>query len=197
MAINFSAASYVLSAHLPNQLPEDRGVEVAFAGRSNVGKSSAINAITNHGRLAKVSKTPGRTQQINFFSLGEDIHLVDLPGYGFARAPEALREHWGRFITDYLLDREALRGMVLPMDIRHPLTGLDVAMLDLCLQAELPVHILLTKADKISRGKGMGILQKIRHQLVDQPEMSIQLFSALKKTGVDEARRRISELLES
>ena len=193
--VNFSAARYVLSAHLLHQLPMDEGVEVAFAGRSNVGKSSAINAITNQGRLAKTSKTPGRTQQINFFSLGEQIHLVDLPGYGFAKAPEELRSHWGQFITDYVIGREALRGMVLPMDIRHPLTPLDTAMLDLCAEADLPVHILLTKADKLSRGKGGGVLQKMRHALSHDGMITLQLFSALKKTGVEEARGRITEML--
>ena len=195
--VNFSAASYVLSAHLADQLPPDEGVEVAFAGRSNVGKSSAINAITNQGRLAKTSKTPGRTQQINFFALGGQIHLVDLPGYGFARAPEELRSHWGRFITDYILGREALRGLVLPMDIRHPLTPLDTAMLELCAQAGLPVHILLTKADKLSRGKGGGVLQKMRHALAGEGMITLQLFSALKKTGVEEARTRISDMLQA
>ena len=195
MPINFSAARYVLSAHLPRQLPPDRGAEVAFAGRSNVGKSSAINAITNQARLARTSKTPGRTQQINFFSLDPDLHLVDLPGYGFARAPEALRAHWGRFITDYLLEREALRGLVLPMDVRHPLTGLDESMLSLCREAGLPVHVLLTKADKFSRGKGNEVLWQIRRRLGDGAEVSVQLFSATRKTGVEQARARIAEML--
>ncbi len=195
MQIDFSTARYVLSAHLPRQLPPDSGAEVAFAGRSNVGKSSAINTITNRVRLARTSKTPGRTQQINFFSLGEDFHLVDLPGYGFARAPEALRAHWGRFITDYLMEREALRGLVLPMDIRHPLTGLDESMLSLCREAGLPVHVLLTKADKLSRGRGSEVLRKIHHQLGDDAGVSVQLFSATRKTGVEQARTRIAELL--
>ncbi len=195
MSINFTVARYVLSAHLPEQLPIDRGAEVAFAGRSNVGKSSAINAIVNHGRLARVSKTPGRTQQINFFALSEGLHLVDLPGYGFAKAPEALRIHWGQFLTDYLMQREALRGLVLPMDIRHPLTGLDQSMLTLCRKAGLPVHILLTKADKFSRGKGGTVLQKMRQRLEDDANISVQLFSALRKDGVDQARARITDML--
>lgn len=195
MQINFSTARYVLSAHLPRQMPPDRGAEVAFAGRSNVGKSSAINTITNQARLARTSKTPGRTQQINFFSLNGDFHLVDLPGYGFARAPEALRAHWGRFVTDYLLEREALRGLVLPMDIRHPLTGLDESMLSLCREAGLAVHILLTKADKLGRGRGNDVLHRIRHQLGDDAAVSVQLFSATRKTGVEQARTRIAELL--
>lgn len=197
MPIHFSTARYVLSAHRTTNLPPDQGAEVAFAGRSNVGKSSAINAITGHGRLARTSKTPGRTQQINFFALGDGLHLVDLPGYGYAKAPEALRAHWGRFVTDYLMHREALRGLVLPMDVRHPLTELDVQMLSLCREAGLPVHVLLTKADKYSRGKGGGVLQDIRRRLGDGEEVSVQLFSALRKTGVDAARARIAAMLSA
>ena len=120
---------------------------------------------------------------------------MDLPGYGFARAPEALRAHWGRFITDYLLEREALRGLVLPMDVRHPLTGLDESMLSLCREAGLPVHVLLTKADKFSRGKGNEVLWQIRRRLGDDAEVSVQLFSATRKTGVEQARARIAGML--
>ncbi len=195
MSIHFPTARYVLSAHLPQQLPPDEGAEIAFAGRSNVGKSSAINAIVGQGHLARTSKTPGRTQQINFFTLGEGRFLVDLPGYGFARAPETLRAHWGQFVTDYLWQRNALRGLVLPMDIRHPLTSLDESMLALCRKAGLPVHVLLTKADKISYGKGSGVLQKICQRLGQDEAISVQRFSALKKTGVEQARARITEML--
>ena len=195
--IDFRQASYVLSAHLPHQLMEDEGAEVAFAGRSNVGKSSAINTITNQGSLAKTSKTPGRTQQINFFAIVDDLRLVDLPGYGYAKAPEHLRAHWGEFVADYLATRKCLRGLVLPMDIRRPLTDLDAVMLELCWETNLPVHILLTKADKLSRGKGGGVLQQVRHQLLDQPYTTVQLFSALKKQGIDDARIKISEFLQS
>jgi len=194
--IDFRQASYILSAHLPHQLMADEGAEVAFAGRSNVGKSSAINAITNQNGLAKTSKTPGRTQQINFFALVDDLKLVDLPGYGYAKAPEHLRAHWGEFISDYLTTRQCLRGLVLPMDIRRPLTELDMTMLELCWQSDLPVHILLTKADKLSRGKAGGVLQQVRHKILDQPGTTVQLFSALKKQGVEEARKRITELLQ-
>ncbi len=185
----------MVSAHLPSQLPADEGAEIAFAGRSNVGKSSAINAITNQNGLAKTSKTPGRTQQINFFDLHDDFKLVDLPGYGFAKAPEQLRAHWGEFISDFMLTRNSLRGLVLPMDIRRPLTELDQRMLDLCWESNLPVHILLTKADKISRGKGLEMLRAVNNKLDDMPQTTVQLFSSLKKTGVDQARIQITALL--
>ncbi len=194
--IDFTKARYILSAHLPEQLPPNQGTEVAFAGRSNVGKSSAINAITNQGSLAKTSKTPGRTQQINFFELTEDYRLVDLPGYGYAKAPEHLRQHWSEFVSDYIATRESLVGLILPMDIRRPLTDLDVSMLQSCWETNLFVHILLTKADKFGRGKASNILQLVRNQMNDQPGTSVQLFSSLKKQGIEEAREKISELLQ-
>lgn len=197
VSLDFRRAKYVLSAHLSHQLPEDEGAEVAFAGRSNVGKSSAINAITSQNNLAKTSKTPGRTQQINFFDLDDGNKLVDLPGYGFAKAPEKLRAHWGEFISDFLMSRQALRGLVLPMDIRRPLTDLDQSMLNLCWESDLPVHILLTKADKFSKGKGSGILRDVEAKLIDQPRTSVQMFSSLKRNGVDQARVRITEMLLS
>jgi len=195
VTIDYRRAKYVVSAHLRSQLPPDEGAEIAFAGRSNVGKSSAINAITSVNGLAKTSKTPGRTQQINFFALQDTFKLVDLPGYGFAKAPEQLRAHWGEFISDFMLTRHSLRGLVLPMDIRRPLTELDQRMLDLCWESALPVHILLTKADKISRGKGLEVLRGVNHKLDGMPRTTVQLFSSLKKTGVDQARAQITALL--
>ena len=193
--IDFTKASYALAAHYPNQWPEDTGAEVAFAGRSNVGKSSAINAITNQNRLAKTSKTPGRTQQIVFFDLDEEHRLVDLPGYGYAKAPEALRKHWEQFITEYLSNRQCLRALVIPMDIRRPLTDLDLTMLDVCWQNDLAVHVLLTKADKFKRGKSMNIFQAVSKELKSQPRTSVQLFSAPHRQGVDEARQALNEFL--
>lgn len=193
---DFRRATYSLSAHLESQLPDDIGAEVAFAGRSNVGKSSAINAITNQRGLAKTSKTPGRTQQINFFDLDIAYRLVDLPGYGYAKAPEHLRAHWGAFITQYVMERDCLQAMVIPMDVRRPLTSLDLSMLELCRGAQLPVHILLTKADKLGRGKASAELQKVRKQMASEPLTTVQLFSALKMTGVEEARTKISALLQ-
>ena len=168
---------------------------MAFAGRSNVGKSSAINAITNQNRLAKTSKTPGRTQQIVFFEIDPELRLVDLPGYGFAKAPEKLRLHWQEFIAEYLVSRQSLRGLVIPMDIRRPLTELDITMLECCWENGLPVHVLLTKADKFKRGKALNILKTVSKQLIDQPLTTVQLFSVPGRQGVDEARKQLSDFL--
>lgn len=195
-SIDFNQAQYMLAAHYPDQWPEDSGTEVAFAGRSNVGKSSAINTITGRAKLAKTSKTPGRTQQIVFFDIDGEHRLVDLPGYGYAKAPESLRRHWQTFLTDYLYNRECLRALVIPMDIRRPLTELDITMLQCCWQANLAAHILLTKADKFKRGKAMNTLQSVKRDLRDHPDTTVQLFSALKRQGVEEARATISALLE-
>jgi GTP-binding protein len=193
--IDFTRASYSLAAHYPHQWPEDSGAEVAFAGRSNVGKSSAINAITNQHRLAKTSKTPGRTQQIVFFEIEPGFRLVDLPGYGFAKAPEKLRLHWQQFIAEYLVSRQSLRGLVIPMDIRRPLTELDITMLECCWENGLPAHVLLTKADKFKRGKALNILKSVSKHLIDQPLTTVQLFSVPGRQGVEEARNQLSGLL--
>lgn len=193
--IDFSKVQYTISAHLASQMPPDDGAEVAFAGRSNVGKSSAINTITNVGGLAKTSKTPGRTRQINFFDLGNSLRLVDLPGYGYARVPAKMRDHWRTFLTSYLSDRQSLAGLILPMDIRRPLTGLDRTMLEVCWQSDHHVHILLTKSDKLGRGKAMAELQAVLGQMAEQPRTTVQLFSSLEKQGVEEARKMISHLL--
>jgi GTP-binding protein len=193
--IDFTRASYSLAAHYSHQWPEDTGAEVAFAGRSNVGKSSAINAITNQNRLAKTSKTPGRTQQIVFFEIEPGVRLVDLPGYGFAKAPEKLRLHWQQFIAEYLVSRQSLRGLVIPMDIRRPLTELDITMLECCWENGLPAHVLLTKADKFKRGKALNILKAVSKHLIDQPLTTVQLFSVPGRQGVEEARSHLSDLL--
>lgn len=195
--INFNQARYLLAAHYPQQWPPDRGAEVAFAGRSNVGKSSAINIITRHKGLAKTSKTPGRTRQIIFFQLANDYRLVDLPGYGYARAPKPLRQHWQTLMTEYLMARRSLRGVIIPMDIRHPLTELDTRMLEYCWQLELAVHVLLTKADKLSTSRARNTWQQIKGQLVVQPHTTVQLFSALKNHGVDCAQEKLTELLQA
>ena len=189
--INFSQIAYTLAAHERHQWPADGGAEVAFAGRSNVGKSSAINAITNRRRLARTSKTPGRTRQIVFFDLDQSHRLVDLPGYGYAKVSRELRRHWEKFITDYLTSRACLKGLVVPMDIRHPLTELDQAMLHCCREIALPVHILLTKADKYKRGKAASTLLQVCHQLKTQPQTTVQLFSALNKQGVEQAGEHV------
>jgi GTP-binding protein len=169
-------------------LPRASGLEVAFAGRSNAGKSSAINTLAKRGRLAYVSKTPGRTQHINFFQLGDNNFLVDLPGYGYAKVPLAIRQHWEHLLSTYLQTRDVLYGMVLIMDIRHPLTKLDLQMLEWFLLTKKPVHILLTKADKLSRNQATYVLKKVRHFLTEQyPHCTVQLFSSMMGYGIEEA----------
>ncbi len=184
----FSNIHFLSSVPSPTQAPTDTGAEVAFAGRSNAGKSSALNAITERNALARTSKTPGRTQHLVFFALNEDTRLVDLPGYGYAKVPEHVKQKWGRAMTDYLQTRQSLQGLILLMDIRHPLTGFDQKMLNWCQHANMPVHVLLTKADKLKRGPAKSTLLKITEILEQYPAVTIQLFSALKKQGVEEAR---------
>jgi len=190
----YQQATYLRSVHHLHQLPEDEGIEVAFLGRSNSGKSSAINAITGHKGLARTSKTPGRTQQLIFFKLDDQRRLVDLPGYGYAKVPQAIKQHWYTTLANYLQVRHSLRGIVLMMDIRHPLTDFDQQILTWGQSTKRPVHILLTKADKFSYGKARTIWQQVQNQCL-APEISIQLFSALKGIGVEEARTRLNEWL--
>ena len=173
-----------------SDLPADSQREVAFAGRSNAGKSSAINTLANHTRLAFVSKTPGRTQHLNFFTLEAGKYFVDLPGYGFAKAPEEIRAQWEGLLAPYLRFREPLVGLVLIMDSRHPLTELDVQMLAWFAQTGKPIHVLLSKADKLTRQEQALALREVREQLsAIGDNCSLQLFSSLKKTGVGEAER--------
>ena len=183
-APDYRGARFLTSAAKLAQCPPDEGWEVAFAGRSNAGKSSAINSLTNNKKLAKTSKTPGRTQLINFFELSDSQRLVDLPGYGFAKVPQAVKKEWTRQLENYLQQRQCLRGMILLMDVRHPLQPFDQQMLDWALAAHMPVHILLTKADKLKKGPAGNSLQKVRSQLREHEDLvSVQLFSALKHTG--------------
>ena len=186
MSNYLASAAYKLAAHLPRQLPADGGREVAFAGRSNAGKSSALNAMCNQHRLAKTSKTPGRTQQLVFFEVAPERYLVDLPGYGYAKVPADLREHWQKFINNYFQTREALKGLVVVMDVRHPLREFDVSMLEYATARGLPAHCLLTKADKLSRGAAANALQGVKRELA--AGASVQLFSSENKQGIDEAR---------
>lgn len=183
-------AQYLLSAHNARQLPEDVGSEVAFAGRSNAGKSSALNALTRRNALARVSKTPGRTQQLVFFQVTPDAHLVDLPGYGYAKVPMDLQAHWQAFIDQYFRTRQALKGLVVVMDIRHPLREYDLQMLGYAVQRGLPAHALLTKADKLGRGQQMQTLQKVKKELTSRfgDTVGVQCFSGESRQGVDEAR---------
>ncbi len=169
-------------------LPADSHAEVAFAGRSNAGKSSAINTLCNHKRLAFVSKMPGRTQHLNFFRVDSGCFLVDLPGYGFARAPKEQKHEWQALIGGYLANRPQLAGLVMIMDIRHPLTELDRSLLDWFRPAGRPVHVLLSKADKLARGAALETLRQVRAALREAGlDASVQLFSSLKRIGVDEA----------
>jgi GTP-binding protein len=191
-AISLRAAVFLEAAHSPRQIPADRGREVAFAGRSNAGKSSAVNAITGIKGLARSSKTPGRTQQIVFFDLGDERRLADLPGYGYAKVPEALRLHWRELMDGYLRGRRSLGGLVLVMDARHPLKPFDVDMLAWCRDAGLDCHILLTKADKLSRSETARTLREVTRACADEGfPATVQAFSSSKMTGVDEARARV------
>ncbi|MCB1689403.1 MAG: YihA family ribosome biogenesis GTP-binding protein [Halioglobus sp.] len=183
-APNYRVAQFLTSAAKVSQCPPDIGWEVAFAGRSNAGKSSAINSLTHNKKLAKTSKTPGRTQLINFFEVSESQRLVDLPGYGFAKVPLAVKREWTKQLENYLQNRQCLRGLILLMDIRHPLQPFDQQMLEWALQAAMPVHILLTKADKLKRGAAGSALLQVRAKLKNHADLvSAQLFSALKHDG--------------
>jgi GTP-binding protein len=196
MSIDFRQTVFLTSVPKAGLAPPDKGAEIAFAGRSNAGKSSALNTITEQRSLARTSKTPGRTQQINFFDLGENHRLVDLPGFGYAKVAQAMKERWQRNLTEYLHIRQSLRGLILLMDCRHPLTDYDQQILMWCADVGLPAHILLTKSDKLKRGPAGNKLLVVRKHLPElHPDASVQLFSALKKTGVDEARQVLSDWL--
>ncbi len=186
-------AEFLTSAADVWGLPPDNVAEVAIAGRSNAGKSSALNAITHRRQLARVSKTPGRTQLINFFTLGEHGRLADLPGYGFAQVPLEVKQKWTGMIEGYLRARRSLRGIVLVMDARHPLTDFDLQMLEWSGAIGLPCHILLSKADKLSRNQASQQLASVRKQLPST--VSLQLFSALTAQGVEDARAKLLEWL--
>ncbi|HET8701976.1 MAG TPA: ribosome biogenesis GTP-binding protein YihA/YsxC [Nitrococcus sp.] len=193
----YHKAQYLLSAPDLRRLPPDTGREVAFAGRSNAGKSSAINAITGQKALARTSKTPGRTQQIIVFPINDSRYLIDLPGYGFAKLPQAIRRHWQRTLPEYLQYRRSLCGLMLIMDVRHPLTALDEQMLAWCAHAGLPVHVLLTKADKLKQGQAAQALRCTAQRLAeDYPHTSVQLFSALRHRGIDAAHDKLDTWLE-
>lgn len=194
----FRQARFLTSAHRIDQLPRDEGVEVAFAGRSNAGKSSALNAICDQQSLARTSKTPGRTQLLNVFPIGEDgqARLIDLPGYGYAKVPEAMRDHWRGVIDAYLRTRRSLCGLVLVMDARHPLKDFDRQMLGFAAASGRESHCLLTKADKLSRGEAARTLQQVRKELdLLAPGATAQLFSSLARSGLDEARTRVGDWL--
>lgn len=193
----YRRAAFLSSASLLSQAPPDRGYEVAFTGRSNVGKSSALNTLCGQRGLARASKTPGRTQTLNFFALDGERRLVDLPGYGYARVALAIKARWQESLADYLRQRRCLRGLVLLMDSRHPLTDLDQHLLDWNAQRGLPTHVLLTKADKLSRGAAQAVLLQVQQALAERGgPLSVQLFSSLKGQGVDQAHALLDGWLD-
>lgn len=192
----YNIAQFEKSVPRPEQAPVDSGLEVAFAGRSNAGKSSALNRLTCQKSLARISKTPGRTQHLVFFRLDDERRLVDLPGYGFARVPEKVKREWGIQLEKYLQERQSLQGLILLMDVRHPMTEFDQQMLQWSIHANMPVHILLTKADKLKRGAAQNSLLKVKRDIADLPNITVQLFSSLKGTGVEEAQAVLDEWLD-
>jgi len=189
----FPDARFILSANAPAQFLPDRGSEVAVAGRSNAGKSSAINVIVNRRQFARTSKTPGRTQLVNFFELRPDQRLVDLPGYGFAKVSDKVRDHWGRLLEHYFESRKSLNGLLLVVDSRRGLTAFDEQMLAFAESVSLPVHVLLTKADKLKRGQAATAHLEVAKALGDSA--TVQLFSALNRQGVEEARDVLNRFL--
>ena len=194
-AMHYNQATFVTSAANLAACPPESLAEVAFAGRSNAGKSSAINAITNQTRLARISKTPGRTQLINFFGLAEGRFLVDLPGYGFAKVPLSVKNKWQEELEKYLRRSQVLCGLVLLSDIRHPLKEFDRMMIDWAVQSGLPLHLLLTKSDKLKRGAAQNTLLAVQKELKPFSNVTVQLFSSLKNDGVTEVRAKLDEWL--
>ena len=195
----FQNAKFFTTVNHLKDLP-DTPAEIAFVGRSNAGKSSAINTLTNHVRLAYVSKTPGRTQHINFFELENGNFMVDLPGYGYAQVPEAIRAHWVKLLGDYLQQRRQLIGLILIMDSRHPLKALDIQMLDFFHITGRPVHILLSKADKLSKNDQIKTLATVKKSLkpyTDRQKINVQLFSSLKKQGMDEVNQVVGSWFDA
>jgi len=190
-------ASFITSAAKLSQSPEDTGYEIAFAGRSNAGKSSAINTLCQQTALARTSRTPGRTQLLNFFRIDDQRRLVDLPGYGYAAVAQDIKADWQGALADYLEKRECLRGVILMMDSRHPLKDYDIQMLEWANHIEIPVHALLTKVDKLNRKEQAISLERVDAALKEfSLEFSVQLFSSLKRWGVDEAHKKLDQWFE-
>ncbi|TAL48507.1 MAG: YihA family ribosome biogenesis GTP-binding protein [Methylovulum sp.] len=191
----YTQAKFINSSpHLKNT-PADQGKEIAFAGRSNAGKSSAINTLTRQNALARTSKTPGRTQMLNFFEINTERRFVDLPGYGYAKVPIDVKQEWHKLMETYLTHRKSLCAIILVMDVRHPLTEFDWQMIEWCKHTDLPLHILLTKADKLTYGAAKNTLLQVQKALTDiDIPLTMQLFSALKKTGIDEVHEALDQL---
>ena len=193
--ILFNKTSFLMSAPSIKQSPSDEGKEVAFAGRSNAGKSSVINTLTDNKKLARTSKTPGRTQLLNFFSLSEDRRLVDLPGYGFAKVPIIVKRNWDRNLAGYLQERQSLVGVVILMDIRHPLQKYDWQIIRWASESKMPIHLLLTKSDKLTRGAINNVLLSVEEELAKEKlsaSFTIQAFSSIKKFGLDELKQKLT-----
>ena len=193
--ILFNKTSFLMSAPSIKQSPTDEGKEVAFAGRSNAGKSSVINTLTDNNKLARTSKTPGRTQLLNFFSLSEDRRLVDLPGYGFAKVPIIVKRNWDRNLAGYLQERQSLVGVVILMDIRHPLQKYDWQIIRWASESKMPIHLLLTKSDKLKRGAINNVLLSVEEELTKEKlsaSFTIQAFSSIKKFGLDELKQKLT-----
>ncbi|MFY0641094.1 MAG: YihA family ribosome biogenesis GTP-binding protein [Bermanella sp.] len=194
--INFQKAHFITSAPSLKQCPDDTGAEVAFAGRSNAGKSSALNTLAQQNKLARTSKTPGRTQLINFFEIQAGVRIVDLPGYGFAKVPDRMKREWQKNMSEYLEERQSLKALVLVMDIRHPLSEFDIMMCDWAHDVQMPVHILLTKSDKLKRGPAQSTRLQVQKSLQHMGDLlSVQTFSSLKKEGVDVLQKQVSAFL--
>lgn len=195
----YTHAKFLKSAARVDQLPEDTGYEVAFAGRSNAGKSSALNALTGIRQLARTSKTPGRTQLINVFTLSEKDptrRLIDLPGYGYAKVPMQVKQDWQKHLAHYLDTRQSLKGLVILMDIRHPLTELDQSMVGWAMMRQLPVHLLLTKADKLSHGAVQNTVLQVRKHYANMLDLiTVQAFSSLKKQGIETLIQKLNQWL--
>jgi GTP-binding protein len=188
--MDYHKAQFIKSVADLRQLPPDEGIEIAFAGRSNAGKSSALNTLA-HKKIARTSKTPGRTQLINLFALDEKRRLVDLPGYGYAEVPQSIKERWQITLGEYLQERHCLKGLVLLMDCRHPLKELDTHMIAWAKAGNLPVHLLLTKSDKLSKSQKLNTLRAVEKTLTHYSEASVQLFSAVSAEGLDELKAKL------
>lgn len=194
--LNYPDARFFISAATLAQCPPDDAREVAFTGRSNAGKSSAINVLTGQTKLARTSKTPGRTQLLNYFEVADKRYLVDLPGFGYAKVPPAMKQKWQQELGRYLEQRQSLKGIILLVDIRHAFKDSDMMMIDWSVQAQLPLHVLLTKADKLKRGAANNVLLKARRELQAHEDLiSLQLFSALKSEGVETLRKQLDQWL--
>jgi len=198
LSINLNKAKFIISAPDISKLGPDSGMEIAFAGRSNAGKSSALNTLTRQKSLARTSKTPGRTQLINVFEVEDNCRLIDLPGYGFAKVPLEMKKKWQKALGEYLQQRECLQGLVVLMDIRHPLKDLDMDLIQWAADSEIPVLALLTKSDKLSQGKASAEVLKVKKKLASlNADIKVQGFSSLKRTGVDQATQVINNWFAS